>query len=391
MTNRSVFLQGYWQIVLFNFFVLSCVGLLLRYINFTGDAAYNYVFLLQAHSHFAFSAVLFLAIIGALCHAYLPITTYSYSTYKIIFWLCMIESYAMLYSFSHYGYNYISIIISTLYLFTTYFFAYFFYKNTIDLPKDTGLITAYFSLLFLLLSSLALWGMGPLMMKGYSGKPLYFNTVYYYLHFQYNGWFSFAVLAIFIRYYDWKSVHRNIIYLLATATVLLYAISVLWCHPHTVWYIAAFIGAIVQLYCVYRFITSIAISSFSLLSAVIYLSILCKSIIQWLSAFPYFADLAVANRNLIIAYLHLIFIGTLFLPLYHYYRIHLSTLPHRCYRYALYLFIATFVVTEFLMASSIFIENMFMLRRYLFYISILFPISILGLLFIEILSNKKIS
>lgn len=388
--NNSI-INKYWRIVLFNFLVLSCIGLLLRYISYSGITPFNFVHILQAHSHFAFSAVLFLAVISALTHAFIPISSSTYSTFSLIFWLTIVESYAMLYSFSQFGYNYISIILSTLYLLTTYYFAYFFYISTKNLPRNIGIFTTYISLFFLIISSLGVWSMGPLMMYGYAGKPLYYNTVYFYLHFQYNGWFSFAVLALYFRYVNLHFIPNKISYLLSIATLLLYFISILWCKPHGIFYALSFVGAIIQLYCFYYILKRIKICFSSTIFLVVFSSLLLKITLQLFSTIPYFAEFAAQNRNIIIAYLHLIFIGTLFFPLYYYFGKEFSVDKVFRFHPALFLFFITFIFTEIILISTPFCHNYAWIKSALFYVSIGFPISITGLLLYAYKSKKYLT
>jgi hypothetical protein len=380
MKFNSAVIKKYWWIVLFNFLVLSCMGLILRYISYSGITPFNYVHILQAHAHFAFSAVLFLSVICALTHVYIPLSYSALQTFSLIFWLTLVESYAMLYSFSRYGYNYLSIIISTVYLLTTYYYSYFFYTSTKKLPRNIDLITAYVALFFLAISTIGIWCMGPLMIKGYSGKPLYYNTVYFYLHFQYNGWFTFAVLALYIRYLNLNFIPKKIIYLFATATSLLYFISTLWCEPASIFYGLSFAGAIIQLYCFFYFLKHIKTPLTSTIFWVIFLSIILKITLQFLSAIPYFAKIAAQNRNLIIAYLHLVFIGTLIIPLYYYFEKELSADKIFRYHSSLFLFLFTFILTEVILLYTPFCSNYSWITTALVYASIGYPISILGLL-----------
>ena len=49
----------------------------------------------------------------------------------------------------------------------------------------------------MLLSTLAIWSIPPIMIKMGAGSPIYQAAVQFYLHFQFNGWFIFAVLGLF--------------------------------------------------------------------------------------------------------------------------------------------------------------------------------------------------
>ncbi len=56
----------------------------------------------------------------------------------------------------------------------------------------------------MVLSTLGVWSMAPLLANGLSGTEWYYWSIQFFLHFQFNGWFWFAALALWSR---WAETH----------------------------------------------------------------------------------------------------------------------------------------------------------------------------------------
>src|SRR5690606_31439111 len=106
---------------------------------------------------------------------------------------------------------------------------------------------------FFVLSAAGPFTLGALMANGLGQTPAYHLTVYYYLHFQYNGVFLFGVLALFYRLLRQREVviqemlaQRGKI-LLIISCLLTYALSALWLQPSVVVYALGLAGALLQI------------------------------------------------------------------------------------------------------------------------------------------------
>src|SRR5690606_20831695 len=90
-----------------------------------------------------------------------------------------------------------SIIFSTLFLFASYFLAWFVFKNIPGKFKQTYSYKLIKSALwFMVISSIGPWAISIVMVTLGSTSIWYKLSIYFYLHFQYNGWFLLALTGI---------------------------------------------------------------------------------------------------------------------------------------------------------------------------------------------------
>jgi hypothetical protein len=184
-------------------------------------------------------------------------------------------------------------------------------------PKSASHHFLNWGLVYLCLSAIGPFATGPLIVLGYQGEPVYYNAIYFYLHFQYNGWFLFAVLAVLYRILERQKISTNgkgVFLLMNFSCVPAFALSLLWNKPSIVFNyvggIAAFIQMVAAVFLVKDYILlqwktqvnkrllTIAVAAFVL-----------KVMLQFASAFPIVAQLAFEQRNFVIAYLHLVLLG----------------------------------------------------------------------------------
>jgi hypothetical protein len=172
------------------------------------------------------------------------------------------------------------------------------------------------------------------MAKGLAETPLYPLSIYFYLHFQYDGWFTFAVFGLFFWWLEKHNIAfsvkkgRYFLWLMAIACLPAYAISTLWTHPPVWVYLIAALAAVVQIIALILLIRllfplrneltiQLGRDVFNLLLFA-GMAFGIKNLMQFFSALPAIADLGYTVRNFTIGYLHLIFLGmvTVFLIAY---------------------------------------------------------------------------
>ncbi len=183
-----------WAII--NFMVLSIFGVLLRYLQLYNLPMITYQFILHAHSHFAFSGWMFFSI--ALLIAQLCTGGRLTSGFKYVLFLTLISAYGMLVSFSWQGYKLVSISFSTFFVLVTFRFTYLVFKGNLLQNKinDTSYKLIRGALCLLCLSALGPFALGPLATLGFKNTPYYQDAVYFYLHFQMNGFMLLAALGL---------------------------------------------------------------------------------------------------------------------------------------------------------------------------------------------------
>lgn len=318
-----------WSVLsLLNLVLVSLLGILLRYKIALPLPGLNYKFLLHAHSHFAFAGWISTALFTALLYLLSRSGGRVNKTYSYQFWLLQTASFGMLLSFPFEGYGPVSIFFSVLSIIFSWWFTWQYWKDIgiTDLPPSIKRwIRA--ALFFFVLS-----GAGPFLLayiKSHKlvSPELYYNSVYLFLHFQYNGWFSFGVLALFFftaHYYklpinDKKG--RMFFWFLVTACVPAYCLSLLWMDP-PYWVFAIAAGAAcLQVAALVLFLLLVRSSwtHWSLLLpfqtklfwGLAYLAFLIKLTLQALSVIPFLGRFAFGFRPVIIGYLHLVTLGFL--------------------------------------------------------------------------------
>ncbi|MCW5909122.1 MAG: hypothetical protein KIS94_14750 [Chitinophagales bacterium] len=381
---------------LFNFFVVACVGLVLRYMQAYGISFINYKYLLHAHSHYAMGGWMFTALFAAVVSVFKVVNENNVKTYRNIFFLSQAGIAGMLLSFPFQGYGLWSIALSQVYVLATYWFAYRIWR---DLRwKLTSVRYLKTALFFLVFSSLGPYAVGPMMVNHLAGSSWYYNAIYFYLHFQYNGWMVFAVFALVFKYLEEKRViinHRNAYtgwWLMAAACVLTYFLSVLWSKLGLVFNVLGGAGALLQIAALYFTVKALLPyrplwkSGSSTLVRILTVSAVAafgvKTILQLLSSLPAIADAAYRYPNFIIAYLHLVFIGFMSFFLFAFFMKKEIMSANRIASVGMLLLFTGFVVTELLLVLQALTAWLGLapipsFSYYLFYFSVCMPAGLL--------------
>jgi len=176
---------------LINFFVAALMGLALRY-TYISPISINYRFLTHAHSHVAMLGWVYLMLYTLYFHYFVPNKK---PVYISLFWITQVSVIGMMISFPIQGYAAISITFSTLHIFCSYYFFRLIWKNLKTDSKVSKLLLKT-SLLFMLTSTIGVWCLGPAVGLLGQASAFYQIAIQFFLHFQFNGWFLVAVLAI---------------------------------------------------------------------------------------------------------------------------------------------------------------------------------------------------
>jgi hypothetical protein len=233
---------------------------------------------------------------------------------KRVLFLGLLSAYGMLLSFSWQGYGAISICFSTLFVLVTYRFTYLALRGQ-PLKARVNPIAARLleaSLAFLCLSSLGPFTLGPLAAMGLKQSSCYTDAIYWYLHFQMNGFMTLGALGLLATTLPGKG-FRGIgwINIFVGSTIPLYCLFTLWGKPGITLGILAWIGTVSNLiswlmvgirYRHYR-------CRFSFLEKTALIALTLKCIFQVLVCLPAVGSWTFSNRNLIIGYVHLLTLG----------------------------------------------------------------------------------
>lgn len=304
------------------FFVLAALpGLLLR-LMFLTPLALNYKFILHGHSHIAMLGWVYFAMVLLLKKYLIPESSLR-KAYQYNFILTTITVFGMMFSFPFTGYAAVSIASSSLFIIASYHFSYIFIKDLKASNHSLGVKNfARAGIFFLVLSSFGPWGLAGIMTSGNSGSTLYTNAIYYYLHFMYNGFMVFTLIALmvhFLKDYFQKEAELKrafvIIFISGIATLLL---SFLWSIENQIFHAVGLLTALIQLYGFYLLYSALK-SPWSALKKhtaigktliwTVLISLIIKLVLQILSSCPWIVGSAVLIREFIIGYLHLVFLG----------------------------------------------------------------------------------
>lgn len=389
-----------WLITCFiNFFIAALMGLLLRLLYVLPNEIINYQFLLHGHSHVAMLGWVYLMIYSLMVHFFIPKTAQQKPVYNRLFWVTEIAVIGMMFRFPVEGYALFSIAFSTLHIFCSYYFCRLVRKeaHTDSLPEKLLLRTALF---FMILSTLGVWCLGPAV--GLLGKAsaFYQIAIQFFLHFQFNGWFLFAILALFfhqLKVIINEKQFRLFYNLLVTATILTLALPVSWYLSNPVFYWINSLGVVLQLLSFIIFIQIIRphfqtfFPTLSPIEKLVYgfalTSLFLKVIIQLVVLIPEFAQISHQIRNLVIGYIHLTMLGIItgFLFAFLLKNSFLSK-ENNWAKCGMKLFIMSFILTElilFFQGIYFFLakEQLPMYYENLFITSIFLPIALLMIIF----------
>lgn len=324
------FLNKHSFFALIYFFLIAFLGVFLRLYQIV-DLPADYKFIVHTHSHVALLGWVYTALTTLIYKLYLGNASIE-KKYRILFWCTQITIVGMLLTFPFTGYALFSIIFSTLFLFASYSFVWLFIRYTTKEQKRTNSYRCiHVSLWFMAMSSIGPWALGAIMASAGSGSDLYRNAIYFYLHFQYNGWFVMALFGILIHILEKQGIvlekksFNHFFWTINAGAVLTFGISLLWMKPPILIYVISGIGALLQflamvilakqLFLVKKRMKKIGPKLFYRLLKTIGLLFLVKLFLQLLGAFPYFAAVISYNMDFVIGYLHWIFLGVVSLAL----------------------------------------------------------------------------
>lgn len=357
----------FWlKISLLNLCIVAALGVLMRYKIGFEFPYLDQRYLQHSHSHFAFS--------GWLSHTLMVLMTYFLQTkitsfngnkYKNIIIANLICSYGMLISFIIEGYALFSITFSTASILISYVFAYQFLKD-LKLLDDDWIAKSWLkaAVFFNVISSLGTFYLAYMMASKNIVQDLYHCSIYYYLHFQYNGWFFFACMGLALGFLNIRktehSFYETSFQLFAVACVPAYFLSTLWLDLPIWLYVIAVLSAIIQLFAWFKLLLILVktrrdylknyapLLRYILLFVSFALSI--KFLLQLGSTIPAISQLVFGFRPIVIAYLHLVLLAIMSLfVLFYIYANHLICISKNI-KYGILTFSIGVILNEIILA-----------------------------------------
>ena len=236
----------FWiRLCVFNFFVVSVLGTIMRmnlassfvpFLDVKLPFEIFHRYFQWAHSHFAFygwvSSCLYALVLNELRQQYSDLSD---KKYYILMIINQISAYGMLFSFINGGYYWLSIVFSTIALVVGFFFFDFLMKDT---SRNLSPAFMWFrsGAFFATFSAIGIFGLAFIMAKKMktTHADWYRAATYFYMHFQYNGFFFFTCIGLLISSLKRKGIdiaqklNDKVIHLLFIGVLLGYGLCILW-------------------------------------------------------------------------------------------------------------------------------------------------------------------
>ena len=358
--------QLWIRISVWNLLVVASIGVLMRYKIGFEFPLFSQKYLQHSHSHFAFAGWVSHALMTLIVYVSLAkLSAEKLAKYNLLIACNLVAAYGMLIGFALQGYTAISIFFSTSSIVISFLFCYIFYKDFWSKQNElSGKNWFLGALFFNVISSLGTFYLVYMMVTKNIPQHDYLASIYWYLHFQYNGWFFFAIMGIFTTFlahtFPAYQQNKNIFKLFAYSCIPAYGLSVLWLELPLFLLIIIAIAALAQLIGLVLLVKELKALKFlhlfqqnklaRLLWISLFVALVVKLLLQAFSTIPTISHFAFGFRPVVIAYLHLVLLAiiSLFILTFYYSK---TLIPHnKSVEYGLVVFLVGIVLNEALLA-----------------------------------------
>ena len=307
---------------IFNLLIVALLGLIMRYKIIFSFPYFNQNYLLEAHAHYAFYGWITFAL-------YILIAQYlkeikpdlNLTKYRNLILGNLIVSIGMLVSFTSGGYNVWSILFSVVALILSVIYFVQIIKDTKGIQRNSKI---WFTggLFFAVFSSIGVLALSYMMLNKHIYQDIYLAAQYFYLHFQYNGFFIFSCIGLLLHSLRKIGVeitvkqNKTIFGLLFIGCLVGYGLSILWAKLPLWFFIILIVATLLQTWGAIKLYALIKNNHVKIKAAwtplqrfvLFYLGIAftAKILLQLGSNIPAVSQFAFGFRNSVIAYLHLI-------------------------------------------------------------------------------------
>lgn len=342
---------------------VAATGVWMRFFPFAPGTSLSYLNVLHAHSHFALLGWAFLGCFVVFLHIHWDHLRHKRQAI-LAAWALTVISLVMLAAFLYQGYGPLSIAASTLHIFVEYWIAFFIYRSVRRNPVSSGIGARFIhgSLFALVLSSLGPYSLAYISARGLKETPWYDMAIYFYLHFQYNGWLLLFLTGMFIFLLRRKRIPldegklRIGFWMYFVALFPGYFHSILWADPGTIVETLAVVAGMAQFFAVILLLWSfkeswghLRRSCPGLITAGLFLALttlFIKSALELGLLVPVLADLIYDTRSIVIGYLHLTLLGFVSLFILVQYGMAQIWKTDKLTLYGMSIFIAGFLLNE---------------------------------------------
>ena len=347
------------------FIITILLGLSLR-VSYIADVFFNIRHVTHSHSHIGLLGWIYTILSSLICQYFLRET--DRKPYFILFLYTQFCILGMLFSFPFGGYFLYSIIFSSLFIICTYWFSIFFLKRSkkynfirfsisksVDTEHDKPLSLKFvhWGIYFLILSSIGIWLLPVAIVKAGKGSDWYNSALYFFLHFQYNGWFLAVLFGLLVGEIEHKSLLnskrlKGALYNFVIGTIGSVTLSWVGFFNEPILYIIGNISGFLLLASIFELYRAyMQLEKPAFLMQMFLLLCMLKTIFMFLGSFPWIAEVVLPNREFVISYLHFTFLGVIGFGVLHFLEKNLHI--HFPY-WSLSLYTTAFVGSEILIA-----------------------------------------
>lgn len=347
------------------FIITILLGLSLR-VSYIADVFFNIRHVTHSHSHIGLLGWIYTILSSLICQYFLRET--DRKPYFILFLCTQFCILGMLFSFPFGGYFLYSIIFSSLFIICTYCFSIFFLKRSkkynfirfsisksVDTEHDKPLSLRFvhWGIYFLILSSIGIWLLPVAIVKAGKGSDWYNSALYFFLHFQYNGWFLAVLFGLLVGEIEHKSLLnskrlKGALYNFVIGTIGSVTLSWVGFFNEPILYIIGNISGFLLLASIFELYRAyMQLEKPAFLMQMFLLLCMLKTIFMFLGSFPWIAEVVLPNREFVISYLHFTFLGVIGFGVLHFLEKNLHI--HFPY-WSLSLYTTAFVGSEILIA-----------------------------------------
>lgn len=347
------------------FIITILLGLSLR-VSYIADVFFNIRHVTHSHSHIGLLGWIYTILSSLICQYFLRET--DRKPYFILFLCTQFCILGMLFSFPFGGYFLYSIIFSSLFIICTYCFSIFFLKRSkkynfirfsisksvdVENDKPLSLKFVHWGIYFLILSSIGIWLLPVAIVKAGKGSDWYNSALYFFLHFQYNGWFLAVLFGLLVGEIEHKSLLnskrlKGALYNFVIGTIGSVTLSWVGFFNEPILYIIGNISGFLLLASIFELYRAyMQLEKPAFLMQMFLLLCMLKTIFMFLGSFPWIAEVVLPNREFVISYLHFTFLGVIGFGVLHFLEKNLHI--HFPY-WSLSLYTTAFVGSEILIA-----------------------------------------
>lgn len=353
----SIHKKYLFAVPVLNFLVATWFGMILRTMIIQ-PMPFNFKFITHAHSHVAILGWVYMALFLLLTQHF---TGKIGRDFQRLFWITEISVIGMIVGFPTEGYGTVSIVSSSVYILFSYIFSLLILKK-IKGKKSAAYTLLRTSIVWLCLSTISLWALGPIIvLLGSTSKPALL-MIQYFLHFQLNGWFLFAIVALVFKLFkipdskNFRIFHRAFV----LSLIFTFSLPINWYYDFSVFRWLNNAGIVFQLIAlVYgsklissnykvRFSKLDRLSKLLLIFATV--GLVMKIVFQSFSLEPEIARNIFDNRHAVIGFIHLMMLGIISaFILFMFKQMLKNRLAVRLFNAGVYLFLSGIILTELIL------------------------------------------